>query len=94
MQASLEIARAETVPPASKMFGYFHAFIKHRVNQPAKRVDISLLVEVVAVLAYVVQLGVDGGFILAMAVLRHSSVTLARKMWLKFKSEDSVLFCL
>ena len=59
---------------------------------PTKLVYIWLLVEVVAVLAYVVQLGVDGGFILAMAVLRHSTVTLARKMWLKFKSEDFVLF--
>ena len=61
---------------------------------PTKLVNIWLLVEVVAVLADVVQLGVDGGFILAMAVLRHSTVTLARKMWLKFKSEDSVLFYL
>ena len=61
---------------------------------PTKLVYIWLLVEVVAVLAYVVQLGVDGGFILAMAVLRHSSITLARKMQLKlhqFKVKDSVL---
>ena len=46
---------------------------------PTKLVYIWLLVEVVVVLADVVQLGVDGGFVLAVTVFRHSSVTFARK---------------
>ena len=59
---------------------------------PTKLVYIWLLVEVVAVLANVVQLGVDGGFILAMAVLRHSSVTLARKTELKLRQRPIYSF--
>ena len=48
----------------------------HKLLLPAELVNIWLLVEVVAVLTDVVQLGVDGGIILAMAVFRHSSITL------------------
>lgn len=44
---------------------------------PAHGVDVRLLVEVVAVLADVVQGGVDGRVIPAPALVRHPSVPLA-----------------
>ena len=43
---------------------------------PAELMNIWLLVKVVAVLTDVIQLGVDGGIILAMAVFWHSSIAL------------------
>ena len=58
----------------------------HKLLLPAELVNIWLLVEVVAVLTDVVQLGVDGGIILAMAVFRHSSITLPviiENVWMK-----------
>lgn len=48
---------------------------------PAQLVDVCLLVEVVAVLADVVKLGVDGGVIFTPAFFRHATISFAIMDW-------------
>jgi len=48
---------------------------------PAELVDVRHLVEVVAVLADVVQLGVDGGVVFTPTLFRHPTIPLAVMHW-------------
>ena len=62
---------------------------KHWLDVPAHGVDVRLLVEVVAVLADVVQGGVDGRVIPAPALVRHPSVPLAASHMLRHREGGS-----
>ena len=86
LEASLEVTCTKTVSPGivseseevcfQTNFVIYTTYKTFSHTLPAKLMDVSLFVEVVAVLTDVVQLGVDGGIILAMTVFWHSSITL------------------
>lgn len=73
----LETGAAETISPATQNYNTQTTTTQHCLDIPAHGVDVWLLVEVVAVLADVVQGGVDGRVIPAPALIRHPSIPLA-----------------
>lgn len=79
----LETGTAEAVSPTTQFNNTQTTCVQPCLDVPAHGVNVRLLVEVVAVLADVVQGGVDGRIIPASALVRHPTVPLAASHMLR-----------